>query len=400
MRILWVEDKGEIVKTGVFDKKIFNIFWMKSELENLAILKDKLSDEYKYELQEYSSPLFLAADLEDAWEIIKEEEPFDKIILDIEFPSEDFDFDNKYITDAFIGEENNLEELITFIDQDEYMGFTLAHLIISYYRDKFAWNLQKIEKNIVFFSANTFSIEDFDKKFKLAVRKEFIYSPDTKKIKQFNKNKESDFLDWLKEDEYSIILDRYVNSSVANEFIDLTHKKGLNSIRPIFEALLEVLARKINIEELKPNWWYFTRKKQKSNRNKYSNFNFIDRDKFIVKNFIRFLVDIKYRYDLSDIKDYIERIQDDENKEKKEGYLNNLKEQNELGDYYFNHNESLNISSVIAHDLYSIWDITSAFGAHDSNGYQPTLDTVNSLIYQLKEIILWFGQVMEEIDKK
>jgi len=214
MRILWIEDKGEIVKTSIFDKKIFKSFWTKAEVENLDILKTKLSEEYKYELQEYSTALFLASDLEEAWEIIEENEAFDKIIIDIEFLAEDFNFDNKYIKDSFDGTEEEFEKLFNY---NEYMGFITAHLIVSYYKDEYRWDSKDIEENIVFFSANSLTHEDFGKKIKSMYQKEFIYDTDARDIRQFNKNKENDFLKWLKVDDYSIILDRYIKNKKAKK---------------------------------------------------------------------------------------------------------------------------------------------------------------------------------------
>ena len=197
--------------------------------------------------------------------------------------------------------------------------------------------------------------------------------------------------------QYVEILDKYMNQNIAERFIELNNSPELEEIRPVFEELLETLAQKVAVDKLKPDWWLFTRKRRKSSGNRYGDFDFFDDDKFIVKHFIRFLADIKYRYEYSDIENYIERISDNNELQRiKLRSLNNLKKQNEAGDYYFNHN--LNISSVIAHNLYSIWEITSAFGAHISDeGYQPTENTVNSLIYQLKEIILWFGNIMSKL---
>lgn len=53
-------------------------------------------------------------------------------------------------------------------------------------------------------------------------------------------------------------------------------------------------------------------------------------------------------------------------------------------------------SSVIIEAMNTIYRIGSQFGTHNSNGYKPTVNTVNSLIYALKDIILWYGQIMEK----
>jgi len=63
--------------------------------------------------------------------------------------------------------------------------------------------------------------------------------------------------------------------------------------------------------------------------------------------------------------------------------------------YHFNYNTN----TLIKDYLYNIYEICSDFGSHsnysqENGGYQPTLNTVNSLIYALKEIILWFNSAI------
>jgi len=50
--------------------------------------------------------------------------------------------------------------------------------------------------------------------------------------------------------------------------------------------------------------------------------------------------------------------------------------------------------------FYDIQEICSDFGPHAksvSKGFQPTSNTVNVLIYELKDIILWFDKSIEEL---
>ncbi len=55
-------------------------------------------------------------------------------------------------------------------------------------------------------------------------------------------------------------------------------------------------------------------------------------------------------------------------------------------------------SNILRNFLFSIRNISNAFGSHreyhPNNGplYDPTSDTVNALIYALKDVILWFGK--------
>jgi hypothetical protein len=385
MRILWVEDRGDVVKTSIFEKKIFKNFWTKLEVENLTILEGKLSDQYKYDLQNYSTPLFLAADLEDAWEIIKKEKPFDKIIIDIEFPSEDFDFDNKYIKDSFHGEESDFQKIIDFINKDEYMGFTLAHLIISYYKDKFNWNPK--ENKIVFFSANSVTMENFNEKLKKSSQKDFFYDTDTKKIIQFNKNKENDFLKWLEVDEYSIILDRYINSNASSEFIKiLNNKNTLENIRSLFDTILKKIANELNrkmlIDLKEPFYW----SKSNYNKNNYEKLVIFKNGEVNITHFIKYLAD----NNLS--RNYIDFIKNNGNNDEEK----NIKKERRRINFLLN--DKLNVTIIIQHALYSITEICNKYENHKNyiDGY--TKETVETIHAQLKQIILWFGQVMEKIE--
>jgi len=65
---------------------------------------------------------------------------------------------------------------------------------------------------------------------------------------------------------------------------------------------------------------------------------------------------------------------------------------------------SHNTNTLIKNFLFNTYEIGSDFGIHpdykqraknDSKGYQPTSNTVNSLIFSIKEIILWFGEVVD-----
>ncbi len=421
MNILWVEDKGDVTKEDIFTKKIFNSFWTKKEIENLTNLEKMQEDFYMEELKKYSSPLFLAANLEEAWDIIKDNEPFDKIILDIEFPSEEFDFNNNYIKSEFSG--NDFDNFIEFIDKDQYMGFTLAHLIIFYYSKKFNWTVEDIKNNIVFFSANTLNFDTFTKKNIREVRKEeFSYHPNIKEIRQFTKNKETDFLKWLKEDKYTIILDRYLNQSAVNEFIKIMEEKdNIAYLRPLFDNMLITIAENNNIMNYKPIWWEFTNKTLKENKKekcfmyKFSNIKLKNnKDKINIKHFIRFLSDLKERYSIPEIENAINAIKirdiddktnntekdkiekDIEKKKNQEIVFEKLKEIKMEQDYFVNDN--LFVTVIIQHSLYSITEITNKYQNHKDLNNNLNKETVQMLHFQLKEIILWFGKVMEELE--
>jgi hypothetical protein len=61
------------------------------------------------------------------------------------------------------------------------------------------------------------------------------------------------------------------------------------------------------------------------------------------------------------------------------------------------------INSILRNFFFNIHKVCSDFGAHaisENSQYQPTLNTVNSLLYALKDVILWFGKVCSQYGKK
>ncbi|MCD6440315.1 MAG: hypothetical protein J7L86_00790, partial [Candidatus Marinimicrobia bacterium] len=61
-------------------------------------------------------------------------------------------------------------------------------------------------------------------------------------------------------------------------------------------------------------------------------------------------------------------------------------------------------NGLIKNYLYDTYEISSDFGIHpdyqkntgqNPKGFQPTSNTVNSLIFSMREIILWFGRVLK-----
>ena len=65
----------------------------------------------------------------------------------------------------------------------------------------------------------------------------------------------------------------------------------------------------------------------------------------------------------------------------------NIKKGNETIFWLENNNH---ISVILKNFFISIWKISSTSGHHSSK-FEPTIDTVNSLVYALKDAILWFG---------
>jgi len=77
-------------------------------------------------------------------------------------------------------------------------------------------------------------------------------------------------------------------------------------------------------------------------------------------------------------------------------WIKNYNKENKVCNFRYNAN------SIIYSSLSSVWSIGSDFGDHDGDGkrksnkgFQPTSNTVNALVYELKDIILWFGDILE-----
>lgn len=65
--------------------------------------------------------------------------------------------------------------------------------------------------------------------------------------------------------------------------------------------------------------------------------------------------------------------------------------------------DNKHIDSILRNFFFSINKICSEFGAHQSyenSQYEPTLNTVNSLVYALKDVILWFGKACSQYGRK
>jgi len=60
-------------------------------------------------------------------------------------------------------------------------------------------------------------------------------------------------------------------------------------------------------------------------------------------------------------------------------------------------NFQFDTNSIIKDFCYNVYKITSDFGTHvPQSGFQPTTDTVNALIFALKDIIIWFDEVLRK----
>jgi hypothetical protein len=60
------------------------------------------------------------------------------------------------------------------------------------------------------------------------------------------------------------------------------------------------------------------------------------------------------------------------------------------------------INQMLRNYCFSIWQVCSAYGSHTNKKpdtdkiFQPTLNSINSIIYALKELILWLGEQFQQ----
>ncbi len=440
MKILWIEDKGDVVKSSVFEKQIFKQFWTNSEIEKLKELRIKHEERYMNELKKYSVPLYLAANLSEAWEIIKEsKETFDKIIIDIEFSDGDFDFELSSIYELFSEYNGNIDDILSFIKKDEYMGFNLAHLILNHYKKSYDWNNKQIENSICFFSANAITEKEFLTKMKDTFKFGFSYDTNIKEIKQFSKNKDENFLSWLTENEYTLIFKKYLSDSsdAVETFLEVTRKKdsfdktnisgNLLHLRQLIENhIAKTIISKISGNfDIIPKW----KPQIEKNDNKVNMGGFLSILNSIIpvldkkdKGFL-ILTDEEIKKLLSHLKIQMEfskvgilklnfGVLDSAIQQKNNELLNNnIKNIDELTFKFENRlNTKLKATEIIYFYLQNSWSTLSEL-IHDDKTLtemgeqfikkeERAVNTINIIYYQLKEIIIWFGEVMEHLQNQ
>ena len=440
MKILWVEDKNDILTSGIFENKYFHSYLTTRERRGLGQLKSGNFKKVKKFLQKTNSKVFLASNLKDAIKIIEENDAFDKIILDINFPIENCDL-YKYLEEDFFGEEKKYQNFLNNI-KDEFAGIILNHIIVKKYKDEFDWDKKNILSDIVFLSGNGIKFNNFDKRINSMYGKSFKYDTDASEVQFFDKKKdEKNFLKWLIEDEYTIILDRYVNQNAVNNFLELSKNKdnpnptiikgNLVNLRQLLE---NHIAKKI-VEKVEENPHCIPTWNPQIRGNHGVNFG----------GFISLLNQASYVLDKSrgeprgylimteeEISDFVENINDKFSFNKREGktyklrtsmlvafleqknehsFNSMIKALKDMDELTFGHrprlNEDLFVSQKIYNYIKSSWNILSEL-IHNEGNLTPNgdkfieksekaINTINILYYQIKEIILWFNLVMERV---
>ncbi|MBN2693431.1 hypothetical protein JXR93_02110 [bacterium] len=424
MRILWVEDDSNVVTSGIFDEKYFHKFLSDDEIIELESKKGENQIKVKKYLKTVKNPIFLAQDMKTALELIEKEPPFDKIVLDIRFPIDDIDLYD-YLKDDI---KSKKEDALKFI-KDDFSGILLNHIIVKKYKNFFKWGKDKILNSICFFTGNSITVDSFKKEIESKIdHNVFRYDSDAEEIKSFSKKETPEqFLSWLVGDEYTLIFKKYlpenIVSSAVENFLEVTRNKD-SLDKTIIKGNL------VHLRQLLEKYIAKVLSKDK---------------KFIMGNFIKSLKQIKMFFDENDDKnksylilksDEISKLISDINsgkqfnkekdkiykfsfgafetfvKQKNENsfdaFVNNCSDMEKISPFTKNeYSKEYKVTETIYFYLQNCWDTLSKL-IHDDEKLsekgedfiqkeERAVNIVNILYYQLKEIILWFGDVMKSL---
>jgi len=391
MDILWVEDDNNILDTTIFESKYFNSYLSDEEIKGLEKLRNENFKKIKKYLKNVKNKIFLASNLKECMEIIKNHETtFHKIIIDIDFPFNDDDL-YEILKDSFLEKiDENYNHFIEEISKNEYAGIIFNHIIASKYKNEYHWNKNDIYNNIVFLSGNDIKITDFEEKLIKLYGMAFRYDSDASFIRFFSKNNDKDmknFITWLTEDKYTIILDKYTNKQALKMFLEL-QKNRISKNPTIISGNLLHLRQLLESYIIKKILIEITEELElKMEDNKFKKAFFPKLKKF----------DLKKEYDFKEIKNYILMKADSVNMKNAINYIpKEFKEAKgkEITNLMLNYPWKI-LSKLIHND----GSLTSD-GENFIKDTDRAINTINIIYYQLKEIILWFGQVMEKLEKK
>jgi uncharacterized protein YjgD (DUF1641 family) len=175
----------------------------------------------------------------------------------------------------------------------------------------------------------------------------FIDKSNMEELRQLVRQiEDSKLLNLMKENERYLQILRKIDENLKNTFVELLKKKddtnreqitqNMSNIRLVFINIITMFALSHNL----PDTYYSFNKKNEKQIN--------------MSGFIKWVKDYNYK--------------------------------------------KFSCSSIISNFLYSIKEVSSDYGAHMEYGiqrveYKPTTDTVNSLIYALKDIITWYDEL-------
>jgi len=378
-KFLWVEDDIETVLDSIENLKLFNqVLNIEdySELENLR--NSDIERRIKFLRK---NGIFIEQDFYKACKRIFVDK-FDKIILDVSFPSPpDNQINSEVINKArqiFANSSSNKKKEVVekfetifdhIIEKKEYSGLLLFIIICRYYdKEK---NISNIAEKVCVFTGNDKIFDDFENLIDQQVSNRRLSELEVgayiENVKErFWQKTDEDFMrlkNFIEFDEYVKILKEKISDKTARLYIDLEKEitsskdleiiKSLGSLRHLLQNILEKIAEHPDVHKD----YYDKLKKQKVEI-------FRKNKNLRVRPFITWLV------------------------------------------YYSN---GFKANSIIKNFLSAIQGIGSDFGPHDkledtedlakrkseNSGYQPTANTVTSLFYALKDIILWFDKIVQ-----
>ncbi len=377
-KFLWVEDDIETVLDSIENLKLFNqVLNIEdySELENL-----RNSDIERRIRFLRKNGIFIEQDFYKACKRIFVDK-FDKIILDVSFPSPpDNQINSEIINKArqiFANSSSNKKKEVVekfetifdnIIEKKEYSGLLLFIIICHYYNKE--KNILNIAEKVCVFTGNNKTFDDFENLIDQQVSNRRLSELEVgayiENVKErFWQKTDEDFIrlkKFIEFDEYVKILKEKISDKTARLYIDLEREitsskdleiiKSLGSLRHLLQNILEKIAERPNVPKVYPD---------RSNKQ----VNIFDKNNNLrIRPFITWLVD----------------------------YSNGFK-----------------VNNIIRNLLYTIQGIGSDFGPHDkledtedlakqkleNSGYQPTANTVTSLFYALKDLILWFDKIVQ-----
>ena len=387
MKILWIEDNQDFIEE-VLNSGYFSNFLSREESKFLKKEK-RVRKKIKLLRKRFSNKIIIKSNLIDAIKIINEyNEPFDRIILDIDFPlypnqspskeeSRLFDSMKEQLKDSYKGDD--FEGFIGKIFKEgTFLGVILNHLIIRKYKEKFFWDISDIEDNICFFSGNNKGYQEFKEDMELLDNDDFRYDQDAEKHTHFfKKTKDLDFTKWLYKDLYSFILEKHIGEKASEIYKDIsqnigstnitTIKGNLVNLRQLIEANLikTIIHKEAKLKTIR----YRYRSGEESEVTAYFPNN---------KDFFTHKV-----YEWNYVKK--NRLMSDNNRINMSNCLEYLKHDKPVY-YLFKYNWSA-VSSLI-HDDNNLTDEGNELVRND----ERILNKLNLLFFQIREIILWFDE--------
>ncbi|MCK4357759.1 MAG: hypothetical protein KAW92_03280 [Candidatus Cloacimonetes bacterium] len=345
-KYLWVEDEQQVAVDYIIENKLFVRNLDERDYSNLKYLN---KDEAINYLEKKG--IFLAQDFNESCKIIFNEDIFDKIILDVKFPtplgSQLSEPEIRKAKSIFLeshpsgeneGIRNQFEKIFdAIICKDDYSGLLFCIILCLFYNKE--KHIINVSQNVCIFTQNNIKFNNFkelvekqisDSELKRniwelgineyisEVENRFWYkNHDDKKLKIF-----------LEKDKYLDILKDRIDSEISSKFLKVLKEKNnkdiveigdnLSKMRVIYEEILKVCAKKFKITNLKG------------------------------KEQVVWLEDNKY------------------------------------------------INPIQSNFFKSVYYIGTLYGGHRAKTakiYIPTIDTVNSLVFALKDIILWFDKI-------